>query len=112
MSNSSEAARLLDAIARECSTMAGEIAALGAQVCAFARDDAAIVTLQRFDYLAQQAQAQSDLIARLANGMTDGHAISAAIDAIPLPHVRARLLGTPASEHLFPDGPDQDIFWV
>ena len=96
MSNSSDAAgdvsRLLAAIARECRGLAGEIAGLGGLVSADARAASTMVALQNFDYLAQQADAQAALIARLAGGMTRADEMAAAIAVIPLPHVRARLL--------------------
>ncbi|HEY0266339.1 MAG TPA: hypothetical protein VGC16_06270 [Rhizomicrobium sp.] len=112
MSNSSDTARMLDAIARECSAMAGEIAWLGAQVSSEARGGSAnIVAMQNFDYLAQQADAQASLIARLAAGMTRADEMRAAIAAIPLPLVRARLLAALAGRTAAAALPDDDIFW-
>ncbi len=111
-SNSSDMTRMLDAIARECSAMAGEIAWLGAQVSGETRHGGAnIVALQSFDYLAQQADAQAGLIARLAAGMVRADEMRAAIEAIPLPRVRARLLAALAGKTAASLDLDDDVFW-
>ncbi len=111
-SNSSDRARMLDAIARECSAMAGEIAWLGVQVCDETRHGGAnIVALQSFDYLAQQADAQASLIARLAAGMVRADEMRSAIEAIPLPWVRARLLAALAGQTAASLDLDHDVFW-
>jgi hypothetical protein len=111
-SNSSDMARMLDAIARECGAMAGEIAWLGAQVSGEARSGGAnIIALQSFDYLAQQADAQASLIARLAAGMTRADEMRTAIEAIPLPLVRARLMAALAGKTILAQPLGDDVFW-
>lgn len=106
------AARLLEAVARECDIIAGNIAALGAQVSGGTADSAA---LQSFDFLAQHAQAQAMLVAHLARmepGACTLDGISRMIDAIPLPQVRARLLTALHGEVALPVNDDDTVLWM
>lgn len=115
MSNSSDVpgdvSRLLGAIAQECRGLAEEIAGLGGRVSGDARAGNTIVALQSFDYLAQLADAQAALIARLASGMIRADEMTAAITAIPLPHVRARLLSALTGAPQSAQAGDDEFWW-
>jgi hypothetical protein len=111
-SSDSLCARLLDAVAHECCVIAEEIAWLGGQVSSGTAD---ITALQSFDFLAQHAQAQALLVAHLAR-MRDGAQapgdLVCLVDAIPLPQVRARLLGALNGEAPAPVNDDDAIVWL
>lgn len=94
MSNcSKQAARILDALARECRIVADEIARLGGQLSSRVMDGTAhMATFQSFDALSQQAGIQSVLITLMAQSAASD-ALEAAIAEIPLPAMRRRLLG-------------------
>lgn len=111
MSNSSDVLRLLGAIARECRGLSEEIAGLGGVVSGDGRAGNAIVALQSFDYLAQLAAAQAGLIARLAAGMVRADEMTVAIAAIPLPHVRARLLSALTGAPQSAETGDDEFWW-
>lgn len=111
MSSSSDVSRLLGAIAQECRGLADEIAGLGGLVSGDARAGQAVVAMQSFDYLAQLADAQAGLIARLAAGMIRADEMAVAIGAIPLPHVRARLLSALTGAPHSAESGDDEFWW-
>ncbi|HTT99083.1 MAG TPA: hypothetical protein VMF58_13615 [Rhizomicrobium sp.] len=92
-------AQLLSAVALECSRIGSEISQLGAAASGTAgRKGAAfnIVRMQSFDRLAQNAHAQSSLLAHVAQFVISGTALhsgslSDAIDNNPVADVRARM---------------------
>ena len=94
MSNYSEIRpRLLRAIAQECDTAAREVGQLGDSLSGeLLEGQDHIVALQSFDYLVQHITAQARLIERLSHGEADALKIATAIQDIPLPVVRNRLL--------------------
>lgn len=111
-SSSSLAARLLDAVARECHVMADDIARLGGLVSGGTADSA---DLQAFDFLSQQAQAHALLTTHAAR-MTDGASalteVVALVGRIPLPAMRARLLEALGVAVPAPVPDDELLLWT
>jgi hypothetical protein len=119
MSNSSSGepvTRLLLAVAEECRAIAADIAWLGGQITGGTADSAA---LQSFDFLAQHAQTQGQLIAHVAQ-LTDDTSIPAnlarLVREIPLPKVRTRLLraldGNADDESVAGADNSNTVFWL
>ncbi len=114
MSNFSSAdiaPRLLEAVAQECRVLADEIARLGGLVSSGTAD---ITALQAFDFMTQHAQAQALLVDHLAHMPDNPQALGGVCDliaTIPLPQVRARLLGALHGHAPAPVNDDDAILW-
>lgn len=113
-------ARLLVAIAQECSLIGHDVAQLGgglSDVLAADKNKFDIVRLQSFDALAQNAHAQAKLTAHIARHLLLGHDVSLAdileqIQDVPLPAVRQRLNKAIGGTHAVAETDDDMTLWI